>query len=59
MKSQNQLQKALKDTIKNINKFNDMIVDTMCDGDSYKEQQYQEDIINLEYKKSILGWVLQ
>jgi hypothetical protein len=58
MKSENQLQKAIKDTIKNINKFNDMIVDAMCDGDGYKEQKYQEDIINLEFKKSILEWVL-
>ena len=58
MKSKNQLQSTLNETIKNLNKFNDLIVDAMCDGNTFKERKYQEDIINLEYKKSILEWVL-
>jgi hypothetical protein len=58
MKSQTQLKQALKEVVDNINKFNDKVVDAMCDGNDYKEQQYQEEIVNLEYKKSVLEWVL-
>lgn len=58
MKSPDFLKRELNNIIEIIDSLFDKQIDAMCDGNSFKEQQYNEEISYLENKKEILEWVL-
>ena len=58
MKTKEQLEQSYNEIINKINEYCDKLVDAMCNGEVFKERQYNEEIILLEQKKDMLEWVL-
>ena len=58
MKTKQQLYDNYNEIINKINEYSDKLVEAMCNGEDYKERQYNEELQLLGYKKDVLEWVL-
>lgn len=54
MKTKEQLDQSYNEIINKINEYCDKLIDAMCNGEVFKERQYNEEITLLEQKKDML-----